>query len=206
MKLLWLGEQPYLPLMEKMKQHAASLRHQKREEVIWCCQHPPVYTTGRRAIDNRTHPTLPAPLIISDRGGETTFHGPGQIMLYPIVNIRKYSLNVRKYVTLLEESCIQLLANHGVASKRRDHAPGVWTERGKIAAIGLRISHGVAWHGMALNVSTDLAWFEAIQPCGLTLAPDRMLNHIDHLPPLEALANAWSREVCMLLRACKHER
>jgi len=124
-------------------------------------------------------------------------------MLYPIVNLKNYSLSVRDYVALLEKSCIQLLTDYGITSKQRERAPGVWTDRGKIAAIGLRISHGIAWHGMALNVTTDLAWFEAIQPCGLTLAPDRLSNHIDP-PPLQTVAASWNKTLCtQLLRARK---
>lgn len=198
MEQIWLGEKPYQPLIEKMQQHAIALQHGACDEAIWCCQHPPIYTTGRRGIDNRSHAILPAPWVITDRGGETTFHGPGQLMLYPIVNIRNYTLSVRRYVALLEESCIRLLADHAIVGRRRDRAPGVWTDRGKIAAIGLRISHGIAWHGMALNVSTDLAWFQAIQPCGLTLAPDRMANHITP-PPLTTLAKQWGERLRTLL-------
>jgi len=190
MEFSWLDEQPYQPLMEKMRQKASALRQDRASEAVWCCQHPPVYTTGRRAIDNRTQPILPAPLIITDRGGETTFHGPGQLMFYPIVQLKKRQLRARAFVTLLEESCIQLLQQHEVMGKRRERTPGVWSKHGKIAAIGLRIAGGITWHGMALNISTDLEWFDAIRPCGLDSGMDRLSNHTA-TPPLGQLAQQW---------------
>lgn len=190
MEYRWLDEQPYQPLLASMQQKAADIQQNNAEESIWCCQHPPTYTTGRRAIDNRIQATLPAPLIITDRGGETTFHGPGQLMFYPMIRLRKHHLQAKAFVRLLEAICIQLLAQQQVTAERRDDAPGVWSSKGKIAAIGLRIANGVTSHGMALNVHTDLAWFDAIKPCGLNVSMDRLCDHITP-PPLEQLAQQW---------------
>ncbi|MDQ6965159.1 MAG: lipoyl(octanoyl) transferase LipB [Mariprofundales bacterium] len=205
MQFHWLGEQPYLPLLASMQQHARALQSGDRSETLWCCWHQPVYTTGQRAADNRRYATLPAPLVVTDRGGETTFHGPGQLMLYPILSIRARALTVRHYIALLEESCIALLAQEGISSERVEGAPGVWSEQGKIASIGVRISRGVAWHGMALNVTTDLDWFREINPCGLSAAPDRMSSYIDP-PPLEQLADNWHRHLRTLLRQAEREQ
>jgi len=195
----WLGRQPYAPFAAAMLAHAQGVQRQTTEEAIWCCEHDPIYTTGRRAIDNRTAPTLPAPLIISDRGGETTFHGPGQLMLYPILNLKQRGLAPRAYVRLLEESCIDLLADYGIPATRRSGAPGVWVDQRKIAAIGLRISHGVVWHGMALNICTDLAWFDAINPCGLPWGMDRFCDHLD-APALAVLAQQWADQLIRELK------
>ncbi|MDQ6950453.1 MAG: lipoyl(octanoyl) transferase LipB [Mariprofundales bacterium] len=194
----WLGRQPYQPFATAMRQHAEKLQAGDEKEVIWCCEHDPIYTTGRRAIDNRITPTLPAALIVSDRGGETTFHGPGQLMLYPIINLKRRHLAPRAYVALLEEGCIRLLADYGIITARRKGAPGVWTTCGKIAAIGLRISRGVVWHGMALNVTTKLAWFDPIHPCGLNFAMDSIAHHATP-QPLAVLANQWAKNLNQLL-------
>ncbi len=186
----WLGKQSYVPLMERMQHHATAVRDARANEEIWFCHHPPVYTTGRRAIDNRTRPELPAPLVITDRGGETTFHGPGQLICYPIIHLRRRSIGARDFVHMLEESSIQLLAKLDIPSRRRCDAPGVWTDRGKIAAIGLRIGGGVSWHGVALNHSTAHHWFNAIRPCGLEAGIDRIADHREP-PPIEQLARDW---------------
>jgi len=174
----------------KMQQQAERIHQKRTNETVWCCQHPPVYTTGRRGIDNRIHPHLPAPLVTTDRGGETTFHGPGQLMFYPFIHLKQHHLQARAFVTLLEASCIELLHQYSISSKQRDGAPGVWSQQGKIAAIGLRISCGIAYHGMALNVNTDLDWFRAIRPCGLQAGVDRFSDHTT-APPLEQLAQQW---------------
>ncbi|MDQ6968678.1 MAG: lipoyl(octanoyl) transferase LipB, partial [Mariprofundaceae bacterium] len=134
----WLAVQPYELMWQKMKQHAALLAADKVDEVIWACEHEPVYTTGKRAIDNRLGDKLPAPLLVSDRGGETTFHGHGQVMLYPMIHLRRRGLTVRQYIYLLEESAIQTLSEYGIKTERRCGLPGVWTNKGKIVAMGIR--------------------------------------------------------------------
>lgn len=174
----------------QMRQRAADLADGLADEIVWSCEHTAVYTTGRRGMDNRVGDTLPAPLVQTDRGGETTFHGPGQIMLYPVVHLRRRNLGVRDYVHILEQSCIHLLANLGVAAGRRTGFPGVWTEDGKIAALGVRVSRGVAFHGMALNVDVGDGWFAAIDPCGLGL-PAVNLAAIMTPPAKQELAHCW---------------
>ncbi|HXH64879.1 MAG TPA: lipoyl(octanoyl) transferase LipB, partial [Mariprofundaceae bacterium] len=170
----------------------------------WVCEHDAVYTTGRRGCDNRTVATLPAPLVHTDRGGETTFHGPGQLMLYPLIDLRRRRLGVRDYVSLLEASCIGLLERLGVAAQRRCGFPGVWTDRGKIAALGVRVQHGVAYHGMALNVDVDPAWFACIDPCGLSLPVDRLADHGLALPPDAELGGRWAAGFAALLPRQRH--
>jgi len=197
--IAWLGCQPYRPTWERMQARATSIADGSEGECIWCCEHEAVYTTGMRGRDNRTVPELPAPLVRTDRGGETTFHGPGQLMLYPLLDLRRRRLGVRRYVALLEESCILLLAELGVASARRCGLPGVWTDAGKIAALGVRVRHGVAYHGMALNVRLDPDWFACIEPCGLSLPVDRLENHGLVLPGDQQLAELWAAQLAELL-------
>lgn len=196
---VWLGRQDYMLMWERMRDRAAGLADGAAKEVVWSCEHNPVYTTGRRGVDNRIGGELPAPLIRTDRGGETTFHGPGQIMLYPVIHLRRRGLGVRDYVHLLEQSCIDLLAGFGVVAGRRGGFPGVWVETGKIAALGVRVSRGVAFHGMALNIDVENGWFAAIDPCGLGL-PAANLAAIMNPPARQELAHSWYSHFDRLLQ------
>jgi lipoyl(octanoyl) transferase len=195
----WLGRQPYQPMWRLMQERTAAIAVGREAECIWTCEHDAVYTTGRRGRDNRLVAELPAPLLRTDRGGETTFHGPGQLMLYPFVDLRRRRLGVRQYVEMLEESCIRLLGGFGVEAGRHCGFPGVWTDAGKIAALGVRVRHGVAYHGMALNVSVDLDWFACISPCGLSLPVDTLQRHGIRLPDEAELARLWAAQLLALL-------
>ena len=198
----WVGRTDYDLMWQRMDKQAGLLSKQQSgqmsEEMVWACEHEPVYTTGRRGVDNRRQAELPAPLVRTDRGGETTFHGPGQVMLYPVLSLRKRKLGVRDYVCLLEHSCIALLAANGICAGLREGLPGVWVGDAKIAAIGLRVSQGVVWHGMALNVCVDTQWFSAINACGAGFHVTSMDTFLDP-PPLVELANAWYNILCAQL-------
>jgi len=187
---MWLGEQPYEQVWRMLYERADAVAAGWAEEIIYSCEHEPVYTTGRRGIDNRLGPELPAPVVHSDRGGEMTFHGTGQIMLYPVIHLRRREIGVKQYVFLLEQSCIDLLKALGVDAKRNCGFPGVWTGRGKIAALGVRVSRGVAYHGMALNVDVDPKWFAAINPCGLQSGVVSVSGFVEPMP-LSELAERW---------------
>jgi len=195
----WLGIQPYEPMWQRLQQRAAEVAAGTATEVIWSCEHEPVYTTGRRAVDNRRQDELPAPLIHSDRGGETTFHGTGQLMLYPVISLKPRQLAPKRYVHLLEQSAIDLLATLDIEAGRICSLPGVWVDSEKIAAIGLRISGGVAYHGMALNVDVKPEWFEPINPCGTGRRSVNMSQLLEQPPELEPLARQWSAHLSRLL-------
>ncbi len=198
----WLGHQSYEPIWMRLQEHAACIADGEADEVVWACEHDPVYTTGRRAIDNRLEDMLPAPLIVTDRGGETTYHGPGQVMFYPIVHLRARGLGVKQYVHLLEQSCIELLEELGIVARRRCGYPGVWLGESKVAAVGVRVARGVAYHGMAMNVKVDTACFAAIRPCGLEL-PVANLSDAGIDMPLPELAESWYHCFTHLLGAMK---
>lgn len=190
---VWLGSgMPYTACWQMLQRRADAVAGTMADEIIYGCEHAPVYTTGKRGIDNRTTAILGAPLIATDRGGETTFHGPGQVMLYPIIQIRRRSITPRRYVQLLEDSCIELLHRFGVESGRICNLPGVWTDEGKIAAIGLRIVRGVAYHGMALNVRTEPQWFAAINPCGTGKKAVRLADYCEKLPESTEISTMWA--------------
>ncbi|PCI42927.1 MAG: lipoyl(octanoyl) transferase [Proteobacteria bacterium] len=195
----WLAVQAYEPMWQQMRAHAALLATDSVDELIWACEHEPVYTTGKRAIDNRLDKSLPAPLLVTDRGGETTFHGRGQVMLYPVIHLRRRGLTARKYIELLEESAIQTLSKYDINAERRCGLPGVWTNEGKIVAMGIRISQGVAYHGMAMNMSVDMTYFKAINPCGLSQNSVNMQDYLDVLPSSQELAQRWSDSLQDLL-------
>lgn len=140
-------------------------------DELWLVEHPPVYTLGlaadcRHGPRPASGPCAAIPLVRTERGGEITYHGPGQVVLYTLVDLGRRGLKVRAFVRLLEQAVIDLLAAHGVAGERRSGAPGVYVGGAKVAALGLRVSRGRAWHGVALNVDMDLAPFAAIDPCG----------------------------------------
>ncbi|HKZ86465.1 MAG TPA: lipoyl(octanoyl) transferase LipB [Anaerolineae bacterium] len=147
-------------------------------DTLLLLEHPPVYTTGKRtAGSNLKLPAemLGAPLVVSDRGGDITFHGPGQLIAYPIIDLRCAGLGVVSYVRKLEDVVMRTLRDCGIESGLECGLTGVWVGREKIAAIGVRVSRpggaGAGWvttHGVALNVDVDLAWFEHIVPCGIT--------------------------------------
>jgi len=196
----WLGRAEYDLIWPRIAKQADLLLAEQVGETVWACEHNPVYTTGRRAIDNRRQVELPAPLVVTDRGGETTFHGPGQVMLYPILSLRKRKLGVRDYVCLLEQSCIDVLTEYGIEAGRRDGLPGVWVNDAKIGAIGLRVSRGIVWHGMALNVCVDPKWFASINACGAGLDVANM-NDFCMPPALADLAHAWYYLLCTRLDA-----
>ncbi len=188
----WMGRQRYEPLWQQLQQHARNIADAGQSEIMFSCEHEAVYTTGKRGVDNRLHADLPAPVVHSDRGGEMTFHGPGQLMLYPVIHLRRRGIGVKHYVHVLEQSCIDVLRESGIESERKCGFPGVWTEQGKIAALGVRVRNGVAFHGMALNVDVDERWFAAINPCGLQARVANMSNFI-RPQSLPVLSECWQR-------------
>lgn len=134
-------------------------------EAVALLEHEPVYTLGRRG----TAPpgALPAPVAASDRGGRITFHGPGQAVMYPVIRLRERGIGAGEWVRLLERCAIEAAAAAGVPTERRRGQPGAWAGERKLASVGVRVSGGISTHGAALNVSTDLAWFDWIDACDL---------------------------------------
>jgi len=161
----YLGRQDYVPLWHKM-QAFTDERDESTPDEIWFCEHPPVFTLGLNA--SKEHLLAPGdiPVVQIDRGGQVTFHGPGQLMVYPLIDIRRANIGVRKLVTALEQSVADLAAEYDVAAAARADAPGVYVEGDKLASVGLRIRRGSSFHGMALNVDVDLEPFTRINPCG----------------------------------------
>jgi lipoyl(octanoyl) transferase len=194
----WLGRVPYEEAWALQKQlaHERALGH--RPNTLLLLEHPAVYTTGRRdANSNLRMPAalLGAPLIETDRGGDITFHGPGQLIAYAIIDVRAARLGVVDHVRSLEEVIIRTLRDYGIESGVECGLTGVWVGEEKIAAIGVRVSRPggatggwITTHGLALNVSVDLAWFERIVPCGIADRGVTSMAALGASPPLSEVA------------------
>jgi lipoyl(octanoyl) transferase len=164
-KTIFRGRQDYVPLWREMQKFTDS-RDENTADEIWFVEHPPVFTMGLNASDEHLLAPGDIPVVQIDRGGQVTFHGPGQLMIYPLIDIKRASIGVRKLVTALEQSVVDLVAEFEVAAVARAEAPGVYVAGDKLASVGLRIRRGSSFHGMALNVDIDLEPFSRINPCG----------------------------------------
>lgn len=162
-----LGLQEYEPLWRGM-QKFTNTRSPSTPDEIWFTEHPPVFTLGLNA--SREHLLAPGeiPVIQIDRGGQVTYHGPGQLMIYPLIDLKRARLGVRGLVTALEQTVVDLSADFGVEACSRSDAPGVYVQDRKIASVGLRVRRGASYHGMALNIDVDLEPFSRINPCGFS--------------------------------------
>jgi lipoate-protein ligase B len=194
----WLGRVEYADAWELQKRLARERAEGTRPDTLLLLEHPPVYTTGKRDATSNLRlpePMLGAPLAQTDRGGDITFHGPGQLIAYPIIDLREARLGVMDYVRRLEEVIIGTLRQYGIEAGVICGLTGVWAGEEKIAAIGVRVGRPlgtggwVTTHGLALNVDVDLEWFRKIVPCGIA---DKGVTSIRELrgtaPPVEDVA------------------
>lgn len=160
-----LGITEYQTTWHAMQQFTAS-RTADTPDELWLTEHPPVYTLGL----NRKNVRLPnrddIPLVLTDRGGKITYHGPGQVIVYALLDLTRHGLNIRSLVSVLEDSMIAILAQHQITAVAKPDAPGVYVSDAKIASLGLRVKNNYCYHGLSLNVNMDLNPFSAIDPCG----------------------------------------
>ncbi|MDP1633115.1 MAG: lipoyl(octanoyl) transferase LipB [Gallionellaceae bacterium] len=160
-----LGMVEYEPTWRAMQKFTAE-RTADTVDEIWLVQHPPTYTQGQAGKpEHLLHPTS-IPVVKIDRGGQITYHGPGQIVAYLLLDLRRWKLNVRELVRLMEQAVIDLLAEYGVHAEGREDAPGVYVDGAKIAALGLKIKNSCSYHGLSFNVDMELSPFDNINPCG----------------------------------------
>nr|WP_157174664.1 lipoyl(octanoyl) transferase LipB [Thiocystis violascens] len=159
------GLQDYPATLAAMRDWTDARREDTRDEV-WLLEHPPVFTLGQAGRLEHILAPGAIPVVQSDRGGQVTYHGPGQLIVYPLLDLRRTGLGVKRLVSLLEQCVIDLLDIYGIAAARRPNAPGVYVADAKIASLGLRIRQGCSYHGLALNVAMDLEPFRRINPCG----------------------------------------
>ena len=155
-----LGRAEYLPTWQAMREFTRG-RSDSTPDELWLVEHPPVYTVGQGAAVPAVGNSIP--IVKSDRGGDITYHGPGQAVVYTLVDLARRGIKVKRFVWLLEQAVIDLL---GRRAERKPGAPGVYVDGAKVAALGIRVVRGRAYHGLALNIDMDLAPFAAIDPCG----------------------------------------
>lgn len=160
-----LGVQDYRQTWQQMQQFNQN-RNATTADEIWLLQHPPVFTLGLNGKREHLLDIGTIPLVETDRGGQVTYHGPGQLIAYLLFDIKRRKLGVREMVTRLEQSVVDFLAGQGIAAESKRQAPGVYVDDAKIAALGLRVKQGGSYHGLSLNVDLDLQPFERINPCG----------------------------------------
>ena len=160
-----LGRREYQPVFAAMQTFTAA-RDAATPDELWWVEHPPVFTQGLAGKAEHLLAPGDIPVVQVDRGGQVTYHGPGQVVVYCLLDVRRLGLSVRGLVTVLERSVIDLLAAHGIAGRARPDAPGVYVEDAKVASLGLRLRQGRSYHGLSLNVAMDLEPFTRINPCG----------------------------------------
>ena len=161
----WLGLQDYEPVWRRMQQFTDQ-RDENTQDEIWLVEHSPVFTLGMNGKPEHVLNPGNIPVIKIDRGGQVTYHGPGQLVAYLLIDLKRRKLGVRAMVEKIEQAIIDLLADYQIEARGRRDAPGVYVGERKIAALGLRVRRGCSYHGLALNVSMDLEPFSRINPCG----------------------------------------
>lgn len=160
-----LGRVDYAATFAAMKEFTAA-RDESTADELWLCEHPPVFTQGLSGKPEHLLRDIGIPVVQIDRGGQITYHGPGQVVAYLLLDLRRRNLKVRELVQRIEQAVIDLLADYKIEAVRKESAPGVYVSRAKVAALGLRIKNGCSYHGVSLNVDMDLTPFSAINPCG----------------------------------------
>jgi len=160
-----LGRVEYEPTWQAMQSFTAN-RQPETPDELWIVEHPPVYTLGQAGKPEHVLQDIGIPIVKIDRGGQVTYHGPGQVVIYLLLDLSRLKIKVRELVTAIEQAVIDLLAAHAVRAERHAGAPGVYVGPAKVAALGLRVRRSYSYHGVSLNVDMDLSPFAAINPCG----------------------------------------
>ncbi|EMO5716399.1 lipoyl(octanoyl) transferase LipB [Enterobacter cloacae complex sp. P12RS] len=199
-----LGLQPYEPVSQAMHEFTDS-RDDTTPDEIWLVEHLPVFTQGQAGKAEHLLMTGDIPVIQSDRGGQVTYHGPGQQVMYVLLNLKRRKLGVRELVTLLEQTVVNTLAEYGIDAHPRADAPGVYVGDMKICSLGLRIRKGCSFHGLALNINMDLTPFQRINPCGYAgMEMTQMRQWVDTATP-ENIRPVLLKNVLALLNNPPHE-
>lgn len=197
-----LGQVDYLSCWQAMSDFT-NHRTPDTPDELWLVQHPPVFTQGQAGKPEHLLVPGDIPVVQSDRGGQVTYHGPGQLVAYPLLDLRRLKMGVRDLVTRIEQSLVDTLADCGIVSAPKADAPGVYVEGRKIASLGLRVRKGCSFHGLALNVNMDLSPFSRINPCGYRGL--EMTQMADLLPEPPALEEVEVRLVAHLARKLGYE-
>ncbi len=193
-----LGLIDYQESFDAMRRFTAE-RSTETSDEIWLLQHPPVFTQGMNGKPEHLHEPGNIPLVHTDRGGQVTYHGPGQLVVYLLLDLRRRDLGVKQLVMILEQTVIDLLDDYGIEASRRSDAPGVYVNGDKIAALGLRVRRNGCYHGLSLNVDMDLEPFSRINPCGHMDFGVTSLARLGINDSVEIVAEALNHRLCQIL-------
>jgi lipoyl(octanoyl) transferase len=182
-----LGQVEYEPTWRAMQEFTAR-RDEASPDEIWLCEHPPVYTLGLAGKPEHLLRDIGIPVVKIDRGGQITYHGPGQVVAYLLFDLRRHGLTVKTLVHRMEQAVIDLLADYNISADRVAGAPGVYVDGAKVAALGLKIKNGCCYHGLSFNVDMDLSPFLAINPCGYEGLRVTQARNLGIDAPFDALA------------------
>lgn len=197
-KIKFFGMAEYEPTWHAMR-HFTTHRTADTRDEIWLLQHPPTYTQGQAGLPEHLLNARQIPVVQIDRGGQITYHGPGQIVAYLLLDLRRWKINVRRLVRLMEQSVINILAAYNITARGREDAPGVYVEDAKIAALGLKIKHGCCYHGLAFNIDVDLTPYDYINPCGYKGLRVTRLRDFGVNTPLQQLEQLLAAQLLTLL-------
>ncbi len=195
-----LGLCEYQAIWDDMRTYT-HVRNNSSPDQFWYLQHPPVYTLGLNAKRHHLLRQTDIPVLPVDRGGQITYHGPGQLIAYLLLDINRLNISVKELVVVIEQAIIDYLADIGLPAERKKGAPGIYIEGAKIAALGLRVKKGRSYHGLSFNVDMDLSPFENINPCGYKDMPVTQLTELlgDACPALEQVKSALHTHLCQQL-------
>lgn len=204
-----LGEVPFESCFDQMRAFTRA-RQSDTPDEIWLLTHPSIYTLGLNGNPAHVIGTPPAPLVRTDRGGQVTWHGPGQLVVYTLIDLQRLGFGIRDYVTLIEDAIIALLAQYGLEAESRQEAPGVYVAGEKIASVGLKVTRGRCYHGFSLNVNPNLSAFDCIHPCGYEGLKVTSLERLGVLTTPEevmpGILSAYLAQPAFQNIACAHER
>ena len=198
LNIRYLGRNDYEPIWQRMREYTEN-RDENSADEIWLLEHPPIFTQGQNGRSEHVLNTGDIPVLQVDRGGQVTYHGPGQLIVYFLLDIRRLQLPIRQFVSAIEESVIRLSADYGILAARRDKAPGVYVNGAKMASLGLRVKKGCSYHGLSFNMDMDLSPFKRINPCGLAniqMTQWRDWAEVDNMFNLAAPLLTYIKQFC----------
>ena len=194
-KLKYLGLSAYEPVWRAM-QDFTNNRDKQTPDELWMVEHPPVFTQGQAGKPEHILNPGDIPIIQVDRGGQVTYHGPGQIVIYPLIDLKRHKIGIKALVNGIEEALIQTMKEYGVPARRKEKAPGVYVDEKKIASLGLRVRKGCTFHGLAFNICMDLEPFSRINPCGYTGLEVIQLSELNQLVDLKKVQELLIKKLC----------
>ncbi|MDG1813402.1 MAG: lipoyl(octanoyl) transferase LipB [Porticoccaceae bacterium] len=190
-----LGVKEYSAVFDSMKAFNEQ-RDENTADEIWLLEHKPVFTQGQAGKEEYVLMPGDIPVVKSDRGGHVTYHGPGQITAYILVDLKRLKIGVRDLVTLIEQALVDTLAQWQISAAPRRDAPGVYVDGDKIASLGLRIRRGCSYHGLNFNVAMDMSPWQRINPCGLSIPMTQLADLVDSPPSIDKVANILADNLC----------